>query len=63
MHFVKINSKEKRSNLFSNLKWKTFRFSGAYNALVAKLIKDIGFDGYMSLGALYQMIWVCQILD
>ena len=54
MHFVNINSKEKRSNLFSSLKsGKLLVFPGAYNALVAKLIKDIGFDGiYVSGGVM-----------
>ena len=54
MHFVNTKPKEKRSNLLSNLKsGKLLRFPGAYNALVAKLIKDIGFDGiYVSGGVM-----------
>ena len=72
MHFVNTKPKEKRSSLLSNLKsGKLLRFPGAYNALVAKLIIDIGFDGiYVSGGVMsnvqnkfhnvpcYQQLWM-----
>tara|TARA_B100001123_G_scaffold335110_1_gene378628 strand:- start:558 stop:1454 length:897 start_codon:yes stop_codon:yes gene_type:complete len=54
MHFTKKNFSEKRIDLKNNLKkQKILRFPGAYNALTAKLIAEIGFDGvYISGGVM-----------
>ncbi len=54
MHFTKKNFFEKRIDLKNNLKkQKILRFPGAYNALTAKLIAEIGFDGvYISGGVM-----------
>ena len=54
MHFVKKDSKQKKEDLVSKLKTgNLLRFPGAYNALVAKLIEEIGYDGvYVSGGVM-----------
>ncbi len=54
MHFTKKSVSEKRLNLVKALKSKKLlRFPGAYNALCAKLIAEIGFDGvYVSGGVM-----------
>ena len=54
MHFVKKDPKQKKENLVSKLKTgNLLRFPGAYNALVAKLIEEIGYDGvYVSGGVM-----------
>ena len=54
MHFTKKNSSEKRIDFKNKLKKKKIlRFPGAYNALTAKLITKIGFDGiYISGGVM-----------
>ena len=54
MHFVKKLPNEKRQDLVNKLKsGKLLRFPGAYNALVAKLVEDIGYDGvYVSGGVM-----------
>ena len=52
MHFVKKQPNEKRQDLVNKLKSKKLlRFPGAYNALVAKLIEEIGYDGVYVSGA------------
>ena len=54
MHFVKKDPKQKKEDLVSKLKTgNLLRFPGAYNALVAKLIEEIGYDGvYVSGGVM-----------
>ena len=54
MHFVKKEPRQKREDLAAKLKTGTLlRFPGAYNALVAKLIEEIGYDGvYVSGGVM-----------
>ena len=54
MHFVKKDNKQKKEDLVSKLKTgNLLRFPGAYNALVAKLIEEIGYDGvYVSGGVM-----------
>jgi len=54
MHFVKKDIKQKKEDLVSKLKTgNLLRFPGAYNALVAKLIEEIGYDGvYVSGGVM-----------
>jgi methylisocitrate lyase len=54
MHFVKKEPKQKREDLAAKLKTgNLLRFPGAYNALVAKLIEEIGYDGvYVSGGVM-----------
>ena len=54
MHFVKKEPKQKREDLVAKLKTgNLLRFPGAYNALVAKLIEEIGYDGvYVSGGVM-----------
>ena len=52
MHFTKKNPSEKRIELKNKLKkQKILKFPGAYNALTAKLITEIGFDGIYISGA------------
>ena len=52
MYFVKKTPAEKRADLQKKLKsGKLIRFPGAYNPLVAKLIKEIGYDGIYISGA------------
>ena len=54
MHFVKKDPKQKKEDLVTKLKTgNLLRFPGAYNALVAKLIEEIGYDGvYVSGGVM-----------
>ena len=54
MHFVKKDTKQKKEDLVSKLQTgNLLRFPGAYNALVAKLIEEIGYDGvYVSGGVM-----------
>ena len=54
MHFVKKETKQKREDFVKKLKTgNLLRFPGAYNALVAKLIEEIGYDGvYVSGGVM-----------
>ena len=54
MHFVKKEPKQKREDLAAKLRTgNLLRFPGAYNALVAKLIEEIGYDGvYVSGGVM-----------
>ena len=54
MHFTKKNSLEKRKELKNKLKQqKILKFPGAYNALSAKLIAELKFDGiYISGGVI-----------
>ena len=54
MHFIKKDPKQKRQDLVAKLKTgNLLRFPGAYNALVAKLIEEIGYDGvYVSGGVM-----------
>ena len=52
MHFTKKNSFQKREGLKNKLKdKKILKFPGAYNALSAKLITEISFDGIYISGA------------
>ena len=52
MHFTKKNSFQKREELKNKLKdKKILKFPGAYNALSAKLITEISFDGIYISGA------------
>ncbi len=52
MHFTKKKPSEKRISLKNKLKKnKILKFPGAYNALSAKLINEIGFDGVYVSGA------------
>ena len=52
MHFTKKNPSEKRIEFRNKLKnKKILKFPGAYNALTAKLITEIGFDGIYISGA------------
>ena len=54
MHFVKKEPRQKREDLVAKLKTgNLLRFPGAYNALVAKLIEEIGYDAvYVSGGVM-----------
>ena len=54
MHFIKKDPKQKKQDLVAKLKTgNLLRFPGAYNALVAKLIEEIGYDGvYVSGGVM-----------
>ena len=54
MHFVKINTKDKRLDFVKKLKKnKILRAPGAYNPLTAKLIEEIGYDAvYVSGGVM-----------
>ncbi len=54
MHFVKKQPSEKRQDFVKQLQSKKLlRFPGAYNALVAKLIEEIGYEGiYVSGGVM-----------
>ena len=54
MHFIKKEPKQKREDLVTKLKTgNLLRFPGAYNALVGKLIEEIGYDGvYVSGGVM-----------
>ena len=54
MHFVKKETKQKREDFVKKLKTgNLLRFPGAYNALVANLIEEIGYDGvYVSGGVM-----------
>ena len=52
MHFTKKNPSQKREELKNKLKSKKIlKFPGAYNALNAKLITEISFDGIYISGA------------
>ena len=63
MHFTKKNSSEKRIEFRDKLKnKKILKFPGAYNALTAKLITEIGFDGiYISGGVMSNDLGVPDI--
>ena len=54
MHFVKKNTKEKRSDFVKKLKKnKILRVPGAYNPLTAKLIEEIGYDAVYVLSLIH----------